>query len=141
MLRKLVVLVALIGTISLVIPAYGQLQLDSVDITGARLANAFGATLGDHVNIGQTVQITADIKNNLNESQEFVYIIQVKDESGRVVDLAWITGLLSPGQSFNTGLSWRSDASGDYVADIFVWDSLIERNALDEFKRIEIIVS
>ena len=138
MLGKLVVLIAILGIMS-TYPVYGQ--LDSVDISSARLANAFGATLGDHVNIGQTVQITADIKNNLDESQEFVYIIQVKDDSGRVVDLAWITGLLSPGQSFNTGLSWRSEVGGDFTADIFVWDSLVDRNALDEFEQIEIIVS
>lgn len=131
----------MLGMMSFIMPVNALGQLDSVDINGVRLSNTSGANLGDHINIGQQVQISANIKNNLEKSQEFIYIYQVKDELGQVVELAWITGMLSSGQSFNTGLSWGPTKGGTYTAEIFVWNNLINRNALDDFKTLEIIVS
>jgi len=140
-LGKFFIIIITLGIISIIIPAQAESQLETVEISGARLSNTSGASLGDHINIGQQAQISANIKNNLKQSQEFVYIYQVKDERGFVIELAWITGLLSPGQSFNTGLSWNPETGGTYTVEIFVWDSLIKRNALDKFETFEVIVS
>ncbi|NIP61908.1 MAG: hypothetical protein GWN01_14960 [Nitrosopumilaceae archaeon] len=140
MIRRFLIIVIMLG-ITVLIPAHAASQLETVEISGARLSNTSGASLGDHINIGQQAQISANIKNNLDQSQEFVYIYQVKDEAGFVIELAWITGLLSPDQSFNTGLSWNPDTGGAYTVEIFVWDSLIDRNALDNFETFEVIVS
>ncbi len=139
-IRRFLIIVIMLG-ITVLIPAHAASQLETVEISGARLSNTSGASLGDHINIGQQAQISANIKNNLDQSQEFVYIYQVKDEAGFVIELAWITGLLSPDQSFNTGLSWNPDTGGAYTVEIFVWDSLIDRNALDNFETFEVIVS
>ncbi len=122
-------------------PYSASAELSDVEISDQKLSNAFGRPLGDHVNIGQQVVITANVKNNQDTTQEFVYIYQVKDESGQVVGINWITGILSPGQSFEPGRSWIPKVAGDYTAEIFVWDNLTDRNALDEFKTLEIVVS
>lgn len=140
-IRRILIIVIMLGITSVLIPAQAESQLETVEISGARLSNTSGASLGDHINIGQQAQISANIKNNLEKSQEFVYIYQVKDETGFVIELAWITGLLSPGQSFNTGLSWNPETGGAYTVEIFVWDNLIDRNALDGFETFEVIVS
>ena len=58
-----------------------------------------------------------------DEIQDFVYIVQVKDENDVVVKLGWISGSLTSYQSFSPSLSWTPKESGVYTAEIFVWDS------------------
>jgi len=94
-----------------------------VDITNPRLVNAFGGKISNQVNVNQHVQITADIKNNQDKVQKFVYIVQVKNQVGVVISLGWINGLsLEPGQTFSPALSWTPLVSNEYTAEIFVWD-------------------
>ena len=122
---------------------HAQSSLESVTINNSRISNSFGAPVGNNININQQIVITADVTNNLPESQEFIFIYQVKDESGRVMALAWISGLLSPEQTFSPGRGWTPKQAGVYTIEIFVWDNLKVdgRNALSEFKTMEIIVS
>ena len=141
MLKKFIAFPLFLVLVIMMNPFTATADIGDVKISEKRLANAFGASLGDHVNIRQQVVITANVENNLDKTQEFVFIYQVKSESGQVVEINWITGILSPGQSFEPGLSWIPDEAGDYTAEIFVWDNLIDRNALDEFQTINIVVS
>jgi hypothetical protein len=97
-------------------------QLDRVDITNPRLVNAFGSKISDQINVNQQVQISADVKNNQEKSQKFVYIVQVKNQNGVIVSLGWISGSLNPGQTFSPALSWTPKVSDAYTAEIFVWD-------------------
>ena len=107
----------------LIMPAYAMTQLDRVDITNPRLVDAFGKQVSNQVNVNQHVQITADIKNNQEKIQKFVYIVQVKDQNGVVVSLGWINGLsLEPQQTFSPALSWTPLESNEYGVEIFVWD-------------------
>ena len=93
-----------------------------VDITNPRLENTFGSKISEQVNIHQRVQISADVKNNQEKSQEFIYIVQVKNQNGVIVSLDWIIGSLNPGQTFSPALSWESKVSGVYTAEMFVWN-------------------
>ena len=103
-------------------PVFAITQLDRVDITNSRLVNAFGSKISEQVNVNQQVQISADIKNNQEKSQKFVYIVQVKNQDGIIVSLGWISGSLNPGQTFSPALSWTPKISDVYTAEIFVWD-------------------
>ena len=103
-------------------PAFALSSLDRVDITNPRLVNAFGTKISDQVNVNQQVQISADVKNNQEKSQKFVYVVQIKNHSGVVVSIGWISGLLNPGQTFSPALSWTPKFSDEYTAEIFVWD-------------------
>ena len=113
-------------------------QLERVDVTNPRLQNSSGAKISDQVNVNQQVQISADIKNNQEQSQKFVYIVQVKDQYGVVVSLSWISGSLNPGQTFSPSLSWMPKVSGVYTSEIFVWESFIQPDALTEFVTMKI---
>ncbi len=106
----------------LINPAFAIIQLDRVDITNPRLVNAFGSKISEHVNVNQQVQISADVKNNQEKSQKFVYVVQVKNQDGIVISLGWISGSLNPGQTFSPALSWTPKISDAYTAEIFVWD-------------------
>ena len=108
--------------IVLINPAFAMTQLDRVDITNPRLVNAFGSEISDQVNVNQQVQISADVKNNQEKSQKFVYVVQVKNQNDVIVSLGWISGVLNPGQTFSPALSWTPKISNVYTAEIFVWD-------------------
>jgi len=82
------------------------------------------------IEVGKQVQIAADLKNNQDFEQQFAYIVQVQDENGVTVSLAWITGELSPAQSFSPSLSWVPSQTGQYEATIFVWESIDNPSAL-----------
>ncbi|MEJ2259575.1 MAG: hypothetical protein P8X78_03540 [Nitrosopumilaceae archaeon] len=64
-----------------VTPIYGIEPLERAVINDERLVNLSGATLGEHIIVNQQVQITAKITNTQDEIQDFVYIVQVKDEN------------------------------------------------------------
>ena len=112
---------SLIGT---VVP-----PLERAPAANLRTVDAFGNSL-DSVTVDQQVQISADLSNGQDRSQDFAYLVQVQNEDGVTVSLAWITGSLSNGQSFTPALSWIPENSGSYTATAFVWESVDNPTAL-----------
>ena len=78
-------------------------------------------TLGEHIIVNQQVQITAKITNTQEEIQDFVYIVQIKDENDIVVKLGWISGSLTKYQSFEPSLSWTPKDSGTCIMQRFLF--------------------
>lgn len=64
-------------------------------------------------------------------SQEFTYILQIKDEDGNVESLSYVSGLLGPKQTIEQSLSFDPGSYGSYLATAYVWDGMINPNALD----------
>ncbi len=122
-------------------PAFGVSPLEIAVINDESLVNLIGSTLGEHVLVNQQVQITAKITNTQDGIQDFVYIVQIKDENDIVVKLGWISGSLTKYQSFSPSLSWTPKDSGVYLAEIFVWDTLLSQGALTNTVTLEIITS
>ncbi len=122
-------------------PAFALTELERSSIENPRLENAFEAPIMDNVNVNQQIQISSDITNYQQKSQNFVYLVQIKNESGWVVSLEWISGQLTPDQKLSPSLSWTPTSSGKYVAEIFVWEGLKNHNALSEFSKLQISVS
>jgi len=112
---------AIIGTI---VP-----PLERAPAANARVVDAFGNSLTS-VSVDQQVQIAADLSNGQDRDQKFAYLVQIQDESGVTVSLAWITGSLTAGQSFSPALSWIPGAPGTYTATVFVWESVDNPTAL-----------
>ncbi|HSF27914.1 MAG TPA: hypothetical protein VLA53_02685 [Nitrosopumilaceae archaeon] len=86
------------------------------------------------------VQITADLTNNQDRAQSFAYLVQIQDENGVTVSLSWITGLLEPGQFMSPSQSWTPSSLGRYTAQIFVWESVDNPDALSAPLTIKINV-
>jgi hypothetical protein len=114
--------------------------LERAPASNARVVDAFGNTL-DNVSVDQQVQITADLTNGQDREQPFAYLVQIQDENGVTVSLAWITGSLSAGQSFSPALSWIPSTSGTYTATVFVWESVDNPTALSPPVSVDITVS
>ena len=105
------------------------------------MENAFEIQIVDNVNVYQQIQISADITNNQKKSQNFVYIVQIKNENGIVVSLGWISAQLSLNQKLSPSLSWSPDNEGKFIAEIFVWEGLLNHIALSEYTMLQINVS
>ncbi len=104
-------------------------SLEQVNASNPRIVDSLGNALTT-VKVNQQVLIEADLKNTQQRDQPFAYLVQVEDSNGVTLSLSWISGKLSAGQFLNLAESWLPVSSGKYTAQIFVWQSLSEPNAL-----------
>jgi hypothetical protein len=111
------------------------------EIKNPRLLNSFGESLSQNVNANQQVQISADIVNKQATPQTFVYIVQIVDGVGVIHKLTWISASLNPQQSLSPAISWNPSKPGSYTAQIYVWDSIKDANALAQKTDLKILVS
>ena len=134
-------LVIIMATFVSITPAFAVTELERATIEDPRLENAFGIPIIDNVNVHQQIQISSDITNNQMKSQTFVYLVQLKNEEGFVVSVGWISGQLTPDQKLNPSLSWTPVDSGEFTAEIFVWEGLQNQRALTENITLPVNVS
>ena len=78
----------------------------------------------------EPIMFMTDISNNQDVQQNFVYITQVKNDDGVVILLSWLTGSLSPRQTFFPAQSWILTESGIFHIQIFVWGGIDNPDAL-----------
>jgi hypothetical protein len=135
----LVILVITIG----ITPAFAATELEKTSIGDPQLVNAFGSSLGNSINVDQQIQISADVMNNQEKSQKIAYLVQVKDDSGFVVSVKWVVGIiLNPQQEFTQSVSWIPKEAGEFTAEIFVWEGFpVNHNAIANHRTIQISVS
>ncbi|MDH3489692.1 MAG: hypothetical protein OEL56_04510 [Nitrosopumilus sp.] len=125
-----------------VIPSFGLTELERASILDPKLVNAFGSPIGNSINVDQQIQISAYVINNQEESQNFAYLVQIKNENDMVVFFGWVVGELDPQQKFNPSLSWVPKESGEFIAEIFVWEGFpVNHKALTEYITLKINVS
>ncbi|MCH9658225.1 hypothetical protein K0U27_05950 [archaeon] len=141
MIGKGVGLLAILAITVSVTPAFALTELERTSIMNPRLENAFGSPVLDNINVNQQIQISADITNHQTKSQNFVYLVQIKDDAGIVVSLGWISGQLTPNQELSPSLSWTPNNSGKYTAEVFTWEGLKNHSALSEYIKLSISVS
>ena len=114
---------------------------EKVSLSRITLVDQTGSRLRD-ITVGQQVMIQAKVTSNFETTEEIAYISQVKDSDGITVALSWITGTLTPGQSFELAVSWIPEAPGEYTAEVFVWKSIKNPEPLSfEPEMSKIIVS
>ena len=122
---------SLIGT---VVP-----PLSRAPIGNLRVVDAFGGSLST-ADVDQQVQISADLANGQDREQAFAYLVQIQDDVGVTVSLAWLEGSLTSGQSFSPSLSWIPIDAGTYTVTAFVWESLDNPTALSPQATLTITV-
>lgn len=80
--------------------------------------------------VDKQIMVTADITNQQDTFQPFAYVTQIKNQDQVVISLSWLTGSLSPGQSFSPAQSWTPYESGTYLIEVFVWAGIDNPDAL-----------
>ena len=76
--------------------------------------------------VGQPVLFTISLANNILEREEYMYILQIKDQSGFVVTLSWAIDSLGVRESSTAAIAWVPIEGGTYEAEAFVWNNLEE---------------
>ena len=103
--------------------------LEQTPASNARILDSAGNSLSK-VNADQQIQIVSDVTNQENKDQPFAYLVQIQDNNGITLSLSWITGSMVPKQTLTLGQSWLPTIAGKYTAQIFVWESITNPNAL-----------
>lgn len=80
--------------------------------------------------VDEQIMIMADISNNQDVLQDFAYLTQVTNDDGVVISLSWLTGSLSPRQSFSPAQSWTPSETGIFHIRVFIWESIDNPEAL-----------
>jgi len=114
--------------------------LEKAPASNARLLDSSGNTL-NKVAVNQQIQIVSDITNREDRDQPFSYLVQIQDSNGITLSLSWITGALSSNQALILSQSWMPKATGIYTAQIFVWQSIVNPNALSPSLTLQIPVT
>lgn len=140
MMRALLILLGIVAA-GAIPHAEGVNSLDRIVLSSAGLVDAFGKESSSHVNVNQQAYVSAKITNAQEVSQPFVYILQIKNSQEQTVWISTTSGGLDPGQSFNTASSWAPEDAGMYTAEIYVWESLRNRDALTKPVILEIVAS
>ena len=142
MLKKYIGMLGILLIFSLNFPSIFTISdLERVTISDSSLKNNFSSPIVDNININQQIQISTDIKNNQEKSQDFVYLVQIKNNQGAVVSLGWISGQLAPEHTLNPSLSWIPNEVGEFTVEIFVWENLKNIGALGDKTTLQIHVS
>jgi len=87
-------------------------------------------TSASEVLVDHQAQITVDLTNNQKRDRPFAYLVQIQNKDSVTISLSWIAGSLEPGQSMNPSQSGTPTEIGRCNAQIFVWESVDNPDAL-----------
>lgn len=78
------------------------------------------------VGVGQPVLVRVDLTNQISETSEYTYILQILDENSYVTSLSWSTGTVGPNSNVAPSIAWVPMERGLYLLQVFVWKSIDE---------------
>jgi len=122
------------------IPVIEASPIERISVTNTSLHDPSGATLYN-VSVGKQVTVRSNLENAQDRSQDFAYIVQIKDSNGIVVQLAWSEGTLGPNETFGPSQSWVPERADKYTVQIFVWESISSPIPLSPVTQITLEVS
>jgi len=123
-----------------VISVGGASGVGTTAVTAPELQDVTGQEI-DEVSAGQQVVLATSVRNNNDAPQPFVALIEVRDDTGVTVFLAWQTGTLPASGQTQVGLSWTPDTSGDYEIRTFVISDLNNPQVLSPVSESNITVN
>ena len=100
------------------IPTSERLSMNELEILSQN------GELIERLDIGQTGMLFSKVKNTIDFSQKFTYIVQIKNEDNNVISLSWVTGETMPSQELGMSVSWMPQEPGKYFIERFVWNSI-----------------
>jgi hypothetical protein len=100
--------------------AYGY---GEVAVSDFRIVNSINEDIKSPL-VDQQLNLQTSLKNVSGNDTDWVYIVQIADANGAIVDLNYATGSLVSNQTLNAALSWTPQISGTYKIETFIWDNL-----------------
>jgi len=93
------------------------------------------------VSMGDVVVFQRNISNAEAMKQDFINILQVKNEVGITVSLTWLRGELAAGESRQVAQTWIPDSTGKYVFQFFLWESMENPKVLGSMHEVMVSVT
>jgi hypothetical protein len=92
--------------------------------------------------VGDIVIVQASVTNDDDVSHTVTFMVQIKNAAGEIVNLGWVRDIeLTTDESQTPGLSWLPDSAGTYTAEVYVWTSISEAEALSPVKSVTFTVA
>src|SRR5574341_567169 len=95
--------------------AYGY---GEISVSDFKIVN----TLGDEISspaVEQQLNLQTSLTNVSNQNIDWVYIAQIIDAKGAIVDLSFSTGSLVKNQTLTAALFWTAHKDGTYKIETF----------------------
>lgn len=120
-----------------VISSSGEASGASIAISGLVMTTIDGKLVGGAV-AGQQVLLKLTLISD--EAQDFVAILDLRDETGVSMNLQWQSGTIDNGVPSEAGFSWIPPESGEFQARAFVLSSLESPTILSEVSGSDILI-
>ena len=92
--------------------------------------------------VGDIVIVQASVTNDDDVAHTVTFLVQIKNSAGEVVNLGWVRDIeLTSDESQTPGLSWLPDSAGTYTAEVYVWTSISEAEALSPVKSVTFTIA
>ena len=80
--------------------------------------------------VGQQILIRTPIKNTLQISQDYAYIVLIKNADQVTILLTWKKDSIAPLGLSTPAISWTPKSEGTYGIEVFIWKSIEEPEPL-----------
>ncbi len=96
----------------------------TISVKKIQMKDYFDRPILQKPTVGQKINFVTEVSNNDQKLQSYTYIIQVKDENNKIVELRWIDGTVDPTKKKTAEILWEPITPGKYTVEIFVWDGI-----------------
>ena len=100
--------------------AYGYGEISASDF---RIVNSLGQDINSPV-VEQQLNLQTSLTNLSVKNVDWVYIVQIIDSNGAIVDVNFVTVSLVKNQTLKPALFWIPHLDGVYKIETFVWNNL-----------------
>ncbi len=100
-----------------------ELKKAKVTTAAIKFEDARGVSIST-AKVGQQIFIRTPIQNTLQTSQDYTYIVQIKNVNQVTVFLAWKNASIDPLSLSAPAVAWTPESEGTYSVEIFVWKSM-----------------
>jgi hypothetical protein len=90
---------------------------------------------------GQQIGVESTLTNNGQSEQKFAYMVQVLGSNGETEYFESTSASMLPTQAFTTSQVWIPKNSGQYIVEVFVWNSLSSAIPLTNVSQIPVTVN
>ncbi len=116
--------------------AMGELPLE---VSPPEFLDLEGKPIGK-ITVGIPVLISSNITNKATFNIDMLYIVQIKDAEGRVVNLNFVEGTVPAKKSYLFSIAWTPEKEGVYKVEVYTWRSWVEPVALSKVVTASMIV-
>ncbi|MDR3782398.1 MAG: hypothetical protein P4K92_03710 [Candidatus Nitrosotalea sp.] len=90
---------------------------------------------------GQQIGVESTLTNNGQSEQKFAYMVQVLGSNGETEYFESTSASMLPNQAFTTSQVWIPKNAGQYIVEVFVWNSLSSAIPLTDVSQIPVTVN